>query len=193
MVLEVMGRNTGWIALHAGIAGGGDVILIPEIPWTFDHICRTVLERESLGRRFTLIVAAEGATLPSGDHVVAGAAGRGQVKLGGIGQVVADEVARRLDRETRAVVLGHLQRGGDPTTFDRVLATQFGAHAVNLVHRGEFGRMICFRPPDIGSVTIAEAVQSLSRVDPHGSLVQAARAIGIGFGDAADKASPFAG
>jgi 6-phosphofructokinase 1 len=193
MVLEVMGRNTGWIALHAGIAGGGDVILIPEIPWTFEHVCRKVVERESQGRRFTLIVVAEGASLPSGERVVADAGGRGQVKLGGIGPVVADEVGRRLDRETRAVVLGHLQRGGDPTTFDRVLATQFGAHAVKLVHRGQFGRMVCFQPPDIGSVPIAEAVQSLSRVDPLGSAVQAARAIGIGFGDAADAASPFAG
>ncbi|MFM7033587.1 MAG: 6-phosphofructokinase [Planctomycetia bacterium] len=192
MVLEVMGRNTGWIALHAGIAGGGDVILIPEIPWTFEQVCAKVLERESMGRRFTLIVVAEGTRLPNGELVAAGDAGRGQVKLGGIGQFVADEVGRRLDRETRAVVLGHLQRGGDPTTFDRVLATELGAHAVRLVHHGEFGRMVCFRPPEIGSVSFAEAVRTLSRVDPNGSAVQAARAIGIGFGDAADAFSPFA-
>ncbi len=192
MVLEVMGRNTGWIALHAGIAGGGDVILIPEIPWSFEYVCRKVLEREAMGRRFTLIVVAEGAPLPSGDLVIAQNAGRGQVKLGGIGQVIADELARRLDRETRAVVLGHLQRGGEPTTFDRVLATELGAHAVKLVHRGEFGRMVCFQPPEIGSVPITEAVKSLSHVDPRGSAVQAARAIGIGFGDAADEVSPFA-
>jgi len=193
MVLEVMGRNTGWIAVHAGIAGGGDVILIPEIPWAFERVCAKVLEREQAGKRFTLIVVAEGARLPSGELVIAQAAGRGQVKLGGIGQVVADEIATRLDRETRAVVLGHLQRGGDPTTFDRVLATQFGAHAVRLVHEGKFGQMVCYHPPQIGSVPIAAAVKSLSRVDPAGSAVQAARALGIGFGDAADAVSPFAG
>jgi phosphofructokinase-like protein len=192
MVLEVMGRNTGWIAVHAGIAGGGDVILIPEIPWTFERVCAKVLEREQAGKRFTLVVVAEGARLPSGELVIAQAAGRGQVKLGGIGQVVADEIAERLGRETRAVMLGHLQRGGDPTTFDRVLATQFGAHAVRLVHHGEFGRMVCYRPPQIESVPIAEAVQSLSRVDPRGSAVVAARALGVGFGDAADAISPFA-
>ena len=193
MVLEVMGRNTGWIAVHAGIAGGGDVILIPEILWTFEQVCAKVLEREAMGRRFTLIVVAEGAHLPSGELVIAGDVGRGQVKLGGIGQMVADEVAKRLGRETRAVVLGHLQRGGDPTTFDRVLATQFGAHAVRLVLEGRFGTMVCYRPPRIEAVPIAEAVKVLSRVDPAGSAVQAARALGIGFGDAADAISPFAG
>lgn len=192
MVLEVMGRNTGWIAVHAGIAGGADVILIPEIPWTFDGVCAKVREREHAGKRFTLIVVAEGARLPSGELVIARAAGRGQVKLGGVGQVVADEIADLLGRETRAVVLGHLQRGGEPTTFDRVLATQLGAHAVRLVHQGQFGRMVCYQPPRIESVPIADAVRSLSRVDPAGAAVQAARALGIGFGDAADAISPFA-
>jgi len=116
---------------------------------------------------------------------------RRQVKLGGIGEIVAREVARRLDREVRTVVLGHLQRGGTPTSFDRTLATQFGAHAVRLVHEGRFGQMVCYRPPHIESVPIAEAIRNLSTVDPHGSAVQAARALGIGFGDAADS-SPFA-
>jgi len=199
MVLEVMGRHAGWIALHAGIAGGGDVILLPEIPWTFDHVCRKVLDREAEGKRFTLVVVAEGAHLPAGGTVHRTdprdqAAGfRQQVRLGGVGQVVAEEVARRLDREVRAVVLGHLQRGGKPTTFDRVLATQFGAHAVRLVHQGRFGEMVCYRPPHIDSVPIAEAVRSLSRVDPASSAVQAARALGISFGDAPAPAIPFAG
>ncbi len=193
MVLEVMGRHAGWIALHAGIAGGGDVILIPEIPWEFDNVCRKVLEREVEGRRFTLVVVAEGAHLPDGGCVHDGGQGeRRQVRLGGIGEIVARELARRLDREVRTVVLGHLQRGGPPTTFDRVLATQFGAHAVRLVHDGRFGEMVCYRPPRIESVPIAEAIRCLSTVDPHGSAVQAARALGIGFGDATEAGGPFA-
>jgi 6-phosphofructokinase 1 len=192
MVLEVMGRHAGWIALHAGIAGGGDVILLPEIAWDFEHICRKVLDREAEGKRFTLVVVAEGARLPDGGLVHHGGHGeRRQVKLGGIGEIVAREVARRLDRDVRTVVLGHLQRGGAPTSFDRALATQFGAHAVRLVHQGRFGEMVCYRPPRIESVTIAEAIRNLSTVDPHGSAVQAARALGIGFGDAGDT-SPFA-
>jgi 6-phosphofructokinase 1 len=198
MVLEVMGRHAGWIALHAGIAGGGDVILLPEIPWTFENICRKIRERESEGKKFTLIVVAEGARLPEGGTVhrkdaSAEAAGyHQQVKLGGIGALVTAEVAKRLDREVRNVVLGHLQRGGNPTTFDRVLATEFGAHAVRLIHHGQFGQMVCYRPPNIESVPIAAAIQTLSRVDPGSSAVQAARALGISFGDAAELPSPFA-
>lgn len=201
MVLEVMGRHAGWIALHAGIAGGGDVILIPEIPWTFEHVCKKVLDREREGKRFTLIVVAEGARLPDGALVHDGGAGkahagaaaseRRQVRLGGIGEIVANEVAGRLKREVRALVLGHLQRGGTPTAFDRVLATQFGAHAVRLVHEGRFGQMVCYRPPDIASVAISQAITTPATVDPAHSAVQAARALGIGFGDGVD-ASPFA-
>ena len=200
MVLEVMGRHAGWIALHAGIAGGGDVILIPEISWTFENVCQKVLEREREGKRFTLIVVSEGARLPDGglvhDGAVMGKAGaaateRRQVKLGGIGEIVAGEVAQRLGREVRALVLGHLQRGGTPTAFDRVLATQFGAHAVRLVHEGRFGQMVCYRPPDIASVAIAQAITTPATVDPTHSAVQAARALGIGFGDGVDS-SPFA-
>ncbi len=187
MVLEVMGRHAGWIALHAGIAGGGDVILLPEIPWTFENVCRKVVERDSQGKRFTLIVVAEGARAPGGGLVHDGNGdGAGQVKLGGIGEIVCREVAARLGREARTVVLGHLQRGGTPTPFDRMLATEFGAHAVRLVHQGRFGEMVCYRPPDITSVPIAEAIGRLSTVDPHGSAVQAARALGIGVGDDED-------
>ena len=193
MVLEVMGRHAGWIALHAGIAGGGDVILLPEIPWTFENVCRKILEREAGGKRFTLVVAAEGAMLPGGGLVHEGekSGERRQVRLGGIGELVAREIAARLARDVRAVVLGHLQRGGTPTAFDRMLATEFGAHAVRLVHEGRFGEMVCYRPPEIASVPIAEAIRRLSTVDPHGSAVQAARALGIGFGDDADVADPF--
>jgi len=201
MVLEVMGRHAGWIALHAGIAGGGDVILIPEIAWNYEHVCQKVLDREREGKRFTLIVVAEGARLPHGalvhedtPAVAAGADAGGmrrQIRLGGIGEIVADEVGKRLGREVRTLVLGHLQRGGTPTAFDRVLATQFGAHAVRLVNEGRFGEMVCYRPPDIQSVAIAEAIGTPAMVDPDHSAVQAARALGIGFGDGVE-ASPFA-
>ena len=193
MVLEVMGRHAGWIALHAGIAGGGDVILVPEIDWSFEHVCHKILEREASGKKFTLVVVAEGAKLPGGDWVTQERRHESQqVRLGGIGNVVAQEIQRRLQRETRCVVLGHLQRGGPPTTFDRVLATQFGAHAVGLVHRGEFGTMVCYQPPAIGKVWIRDAVSRLSTVDPQCSAVQSARALGISFGDDPHAPSPFA-
>lgn len=192
MVVELMGRHAGWIALHAGIAGGCHVILIPEIGWDYERVCDKVLERVNHGKNSTLIVVAEGAELPSGDMV--GECRRDQnqqVRLGGIGNVVAQEIERRTHRETRTAVLGHLQRGGSPTTFDRVLATQFGAHAVRLVHHGRFGEMICYQPPKIDSVPIIEAVNELSSVDPMSEAVQAARALGISFGDATEGDCPF--
>ena len=182
MVLEVMGRHAGWIALYAGIAGGGDVILIPEIPWTYDNVCQAILKREQRGKHFTLVVVAEGAALPSGELVCETAEGRKQVKLGGICNVVAKEIEQRTGKETRAVVLGHLQRGGAPTTFDRVLATQFGAHAVRLVIEQKFGQMVTYWPPNMESVPIIEAIK-LETVCPNCSAVQAARALGVSFGD----------
>ena len=192
MVLEVMGRHAGWIALHAGIAGGGDVILIPEIPWTFENVCKKILERESRGKNFTLIVVAEGAQSPEGELVTReGDKNDRQTRLGGIGNLVGEEVEKRLLRETRVVVLGHLQRGGPPTTFDRVLATQFGAHAVRLVVQGHFGKMVCYHPPAIHDVPIIDAVNKLSNVDPNGAAVQAARALGISFGDSPTAQDPF--
>jgi 6-phosphofructokinase 1 len=192
MVLEVMGRHAGWIALYAGIAGGGDVILIPEIPWTFENVCAKILERERKGKKFTLIVVAEGAELPDGGMVTQERRQEcRQTRLGGIGNVVAFEIEKRLGRETRVVVLGHLQRGGIPTTFDRVLATQFGAHAVRLIIEGRFGEMVCYHPPTIGSVPIIDAVNRLSRVDPRSSVVQSAQALGVCFGDEASVQPPF--
>jgi len=189
-VLEVMGRHAGWIALHAGMAGGGDVILIPEIPWSFDSVCHKILEREHHGKKFTLVVVAEGAELPErgivGEH-----RSDAQARLGGIGDVVAREIERRLLKETRTVVLGHLQRGGAPTTFDRVLATQYGAHAVRLIVEGRLGEMICYHPPQMESVPIIEAVNRIRTVDANGAAVQAAPAVGIFFGDASELASPF--
>lgn len=192
MVLEVMGRHAGWIAVHAGIAGGGDVILIPEIPWTIDNVCAKIVQRREMGRPFTLVVVAEGAQLPHGGQMTLNTVSeQQQVRLGGIGNWVADQIQTRLNTETRCVVLGHLQRGGSPTYFDRCLSTQFGAHAIRLIEEGQFGQMVCYAPPNIDSVPIALAVQQLSTVDPNSSIVQAARALNVSFGDSPDFQNPF--
>jgi len=186
MVLEVMGRHAGWIALHAGIAGGSGVILLPEIPWTFENVCRKIMERERDGKKFTIIVVAEGAHMPDGNLVTEGepdGPALAQVHLGGIGEQVSKELEQRLAREVRHVTLGHLQRGGSPTMFDRMLATQYGTHAVRLIVQKRFGRMVSYQPPHITSVKIKEAVGKLSQVDAHGSAVQSARALGVCFGD----------
>lgn len=190
MVLEVMGRHTGWIALHGGIAGGGDVILIPEISWTYENILAKIDERTRLGRNFTLVVVAEGAQLPDGS-LVADVSDNLQVKLGGIGQAVTAELERRIDQDVRCVVLGHLQRGGGPTTFDRVLSSQYGAHAVRLIVQKQFGQMVCYDPPNILAVPIADAVGALRTVDPGGSAMISARAMGICFGDTPGFVDPF--
>jgi len=188
MVLEVMGRHAGWIALYAGIAGGGDVILIPEIPWTFENVCQAIIRREQRGRKFTLVVVAEGAELPDKGLVTQEKGDmHKQVRLGGIGNYVGREIERRLGKETRTVVLGHLQRGGNPTTFDRVLATQYGAHAVRLIVERKFGQMVTYQPPDLVETPILEAIK-LATVCPNCSAVQAARALGVSFGD--DYAGP---
>jgi phosphofructokinase-like protein len=192
MVLEVMGRHAGWIALYSGLAGGGDVILLPEIDWTFENVCHKILERDGEGKHFTLIVVAEGAQMPDGAFVGEQRENmKQQMKLGGVGMVVAREIEERLHREVRCVVLGHLQRGGNPTSFDRALATQFGVHAVRLVHQARFGEMICYWPPKMESVPISQAVNKLSTVEPNCSAVQAARALGISFGDYASSKCPF--
>lgn len=192
MVLEVMGRHTGWIALHAGIAGAASVILLPEIAWTWENVCQKILERGNEGKRFSLIVVAEGAELPEGGFVKKREGNEGgQDLLGGIGHIVAQELEHRLKRETRVVVLGHLQRGGPPTNFDRVLATQFGAHAVRLVREGRFGQMVSYDPPTVKSVSILDAVNQISRVSPDSSAVVAARALGVSFGQYPPGTSPL--
>ncbi|MEM7476713.1 MAG: ATP-dependent 6-phosphofructokinase [Planctomycetota bacterium] len=192
MILEVMGRHAGWIALHAGIAGGGDVILIPEIDWNFENVCAKVLQRKRMGKEFTLIVVAEGAKLPSGKLVAQDASSENrQTRLGGIGQIVAEEIAERLAVETRCVVLGHLQRGGQPTYFDRCLSTQYGAHAIRLIEEKRFGEMVLYDPPEIGSIAMAEAVKRLSTVNPTGAAVEAARAMAVSFGDSPGYQNPF--
>jgi ATP-dependent phosphofructokinase / diphosphate-dependent phosphofructokinase len=191
MVLEVMGRHTGWIALHGGIAGGADVILIPEVRWTYENVIAKIDERTSMGRNFSLIVVAEGAELPDGSLVTQESSNL-QAKLGGIGPVIAAELDRRIeDQEVRCVVLGHLQRGGGPTTFDRVLSSEYGAHAVRLIIEKKFGQMTAYDPPDILSVPIADAVNSLRTVDPCGSAITTARAMGICMGDTPGYVNPF--
>ena len=192
MVLEVMGRHTGWIALHGGIAGGADVILLPEIDWSFENIVAKIHERKKLGKGFTLVVVAEGAKLPGGAMVAeSSGSGNKQVKLGGIGHIVKAELEPLIDQDVRCVVLGHLQRGGGPTTFDRVLASQYGAHAVRLVVEKRFGQMVCSDPPEILDAPIADAVDQIRTVDPQGSAVLTARAMGICLGDTPGYKNPF--
>jgi ATP-dependent phosphofructokinase / diphosphate-dependent phosphofructokinase len=166
MVLEVMGRHAGWIALHSGIAGGADVILIPERPFDIDEVCRLIRRRHSRGRYFSIVVVAEGATPKDG--TMGTPAGKedefGHVRLGGIGQQLEGEIEARTGYETRATVLGHTQRGGSPTAFDRALATRFGIRAAELVDEGGFGRMASLRGPRVRDVPLAEAVGELKTV-----------------------------
>lgn len=184
MILEVMGRYAGWIALNAGISGGGDVILIPEIPFTYESICTKIAEREAEGKHFTLVVVAEGAREKGGDYVTSGPQEKDrEVRLGGIGNRVAQEIQQRTHKETRVCVLGHLQRGGGPTTFDRLLCTCFGAQAVELIAQEKFGYMVAARPPEFVAVKISEAIGRLRTVPAQGLLVQTARALGVSFGD----------
>lgn len=184
MILEVMGRYAGWIALESGIAGGADVILIPEIPFDLARICSSIKQRSARGNRFSIVVAAEGAFPAGGDRVVAKTADERQSieRLGGIGQYVAKQIERCLDMEVRVTVLGHLQRGGSPTTFDRALGSRFGTKAVQMVAAGEFGRMACLRGRNITSVMIEEATRELKLVDPEGEIVRTAEDLGIMVG-----------
>jgi len=184
MVGEVMGRYAGWIAAHAGIAGGADVILIPEIPFHMDAICRVVAEREAEGKRFTLVVVAEGAREAGRDFVTMGEAGAiREARLGGIGAVVAEAIGRGTGKETRVCVLGHLQRGGVPTTFDRLLCTRFGVSAVELISKEKYGYMVAHHPPDTSAVLISYAVGRLRTVPLDGDILRTGRALGISFGD----------
>jgi len=184
MVLEVMGRYAGWIAIYSGIAGGADVILIPEIPFRYEGICAKIAEREQAGRHFSIVVVAEGARAAGGEFVTSGAqqADR-EARLGGIGAQVSAEIERRTGKETRTVVLGHLQRGGPPTNFDRALCTLFGTTAVELAAEKAFGRMVTYTGGQIDSVPLADAVGHLRTVPLDGRFVQGARALGICLGD----------
>lgn len=185
MVLEVMGRYAGWIALESGIAGGADVILIPEIPYSMEKVIEKISLRRDSGKKFSIVVVAEGAK-PVGGKMVVRRKIEGSfdpIRLGGIGNVVARQVEEGTGMEARVTVLGHLQRGGTPTAFDRILATRYGTGAVNLVMEGRFGEMVCLRTPNIESVPLAEAVGELRTVPVDGDMVRTARQIGISFGD----------
>src|SRR5688500_8637714 len=184
MVVEVMGRYAGWIALYAGVGGGADVILIPEIPFDLDKVAEVIMHRDTFGARFSIVVVAEGAE-PVGGKVSIIKEGTAAVaeRLGGIGAVVAQRLEALTGKETRCVVLGHLQRGGAPTSFDRVLATRFGSRAVELLMRGEFGTMVAFHPPDIVAVPIEKIVGRTRNVPLDFDVVRTARAMGISLGE----------
>src|SRR4029079_16271786 len=182
MVVEVMGRHAGWIALHGGIAGGADIILIPEIPFDFDKIASVVKAREAAGYLGSVVVVAEGARPKHGEQVKRDVES-GEFRLGGVGEIVTREIAKRTGKETRCCVLGHLQRGGAPTTLDRILGTRFGVKAVQLANDGHFGSMVSYQNYQVRHVPIAEAVNRLKLVPPNGELVQTARDVDISFGD----------
>lgn len=178
MILEVMGRNTGWIALHAGLAGSADIILIPEIPFSFEAIARKVQDREESGSRFTNIVVAEGAAELGKSKMYQDAAG---TRLGGVGEYVRRRVEEMTGKESRCVVLGHLQRGGSPNAFDRMLGTNFGACAVRALASGDTGKMVALQAGTIVTVPLNEACANIKTVPIDGQLVRTARDIGITF------------
>lgn len=185
IVVEVMGRYAGWIALHGGLAGGADIILIPEIPFSWESVYEKIHKRELQGKRFSLVCVAEGAKPIGGELVTKGKDVKrtDPVQLGGIGKVVADNIEKNTGRETRVTVLGHLQRGGSPTPFDRILSTKFGAYAIGLAANKKFGTMASLRGNEIVDVRIAEAISKQKLVKPDNQGVISARAIGIAFGD----------
>jgi len=185
MVIELMGRYAGWIALSAGLAGGADVILIPEIPFDFEKVFKKITERSLHGKRFSIICVAEGARSPEHGEIVKEFDERrtDAKRLGGIGEYVAEKIVAETGLETRFTVLGHLQRGGSPTPFDRILATEFGAAACSLAMEGGFGRMAALHGNRVESVTIKEAVKELKLVTRQCRKVLAARAVGTSFGD----------
>lgn len=184
MIVEVMGRYAGWIALYAGMAGGADAILIPEIPFNLENVAARIRQRDALGARFSIVVVAEGAKPVGGAASLVQERRRGYAeRLGGIGARVAAELEQLTGKETRYVVLGHLQRGGTPTSFDRTLATRFGAHAVELVLERKFGSMVAFHPPHVVAVPLERIVGKTRTVPLDFDVLRAARAMNISLGD----------
>jgi 6-phosphofructokinase 1 len=168
LVCEVMGRDAGWIALTSGIAGGADVILVPELPIDIDEVCRLLKYRHDHGKKFAIVVVAEGAKFPETEQTSHGTAvdSFGHVRLSGIGQVLAEEIEKRTKYETRSVNLGHTQRGGTPSAFDRMLATRYGAAAIDLVHAGKFGRLVVLRGTEITDIPLADAIAKTRTIGP---------------------------
>jgi ATP-dependent phosphofructokinase / diphosphate-dependent phosphofructokinase len=184
IVIEVMGRHAGFIALHAGLAGTADVILIPEIPYDIDKVAEKIRARDRAGRKFSIVVVAEGAIPIGGEESTLGPSLPGQDRrVGGIAGRMAYELQHMTGKETRSLVLGHLQRGGQPTGYDRLLATRFGAAAVRAVADGKWGHMVALQSPHIVTIPIREVLQEVKRVDPTHDVVKTARETGISFGD----------
>jgi 6-phosphofructokinase 1 len=185
MVVEVMGRDSGWIALYSGISGGADVILIPEIPFDMEAVCQKIADNELREKHYAIVVVAEGAVTSDGKvfNRGKGELGREEVILGGVGEWVAAEIRKRTEKDTRSLVLGHLQRGGSPTTFDRLLALRFGAAAVGLIEQKIFGHMVALKNSLMVPVPIADAIRRRKKVAPDNDKIATARDIGICFGD----------
>jgi ATP-dependent phosphofructokinase / diphosphate-dependent phosphofructokinase len=183
-VVELMGRYAGWIALHSGLSGSADVILIPEIPFDIDKVCAKIVEREQRGRRFSIVVVAEGAWPLGGQMVLRQHAGAGRPeRLGGIGESVAKAIEERTGKETRSLVLGHLQRGGSPTTFDRLLALRFGSGAVRAIAARDFGTCVVYTPPTVSRLPLTEVIGRPKLVPLDSGIILTARNLGISLGD----------
>ncbi len=185
MIIEVMGRTAGWIALHAGVAGGGDIILLPEIPYDINKVAERVLKRGQAGKRFSIVVVAEGAKPVGGDVTVKKIVedSHEKVRLGGVGFRLVEDLERLTGQEARAVVMGHLQRGGTPSSFDRVLATRLGTKVVDMIAADEFGYMCGVRCDDLVNVPLSEVAQGPRLVGVDDPLIRSARSIGVVFGD----------
>lgn len=185
MIVEVMGHKAGWIALYAGIAGGGDVILIPEIPYDLDIIANKVKERARKGRRFSIVVVAEGAKPQGGDVIIQRVVKESAdpVRLGGVGFILGRQIEKITGLETRTVVMGHLLRGGSPTSFDRVLATQLGTKAVDLIEKERFGYMVGIKGNNLVEVPLKNVAQGIKNIPLNHPLIRSARSVGTCFGD----------
>ncbi|SHK37740.1 6-phosphofructokinase [Clostridium cavendishii DSM 21758] len=186
MLLEVMGRNAGWIALEAGIAGSANVILLPEIPYDINKIVDKIRQREALGKEYSIIVVAEGAKPKNGEVVVSKIVedSPDPIRLGGIAHKLADDLEKLIkNHEVRATVLGHLQRGGNTSTYDRILSTRYGVKAVELIHEGKFGNMVCLKGDTTSYVSLEDVIGQTKCVDPDGEIVQTAKKIGISFAE----------
>jgi 6-phosphofructokinase 1 len=183
MVVEMMGRHSGWIALHSGLAGNAHVILIPEIPFDLDMVAKKLMERMERGDKYSIMVVAEGAIPKEGEMSAIGKKPDGTVILGGMGQKVGEALSDATELDIRVLVLGHLQRGGSPSEFDRILGTRYGEAATHLIAKGEFGKMVALRGTAIKGVPITEAIGETKKVFPNGTLVKVARSMGISFGD----------